>query len=53
MKIVKKCWNVFWVVDGNGKMVEAAIGGRRSGYVGEHGKQYKSLAELRACFLVS
>jgi len=52
MRVVKKAWNVFWVVDGNGKMLESAIGGRRNGYVGEHGKQYRSLKELRACFLI-
>lgn len=52
MRIVKKAWNVFWVVDGNGTMVEAAIGGRRNGYVGEHGKQYSSLGELKRNFKI-
>lgn len=53
MKIVKKAWNVFWVVDDAGKMIESAIGGPRTGYVGERGKEYKSLDELRSAFLIS
>jgi hypothetical protein len=52
MRIVKKAWNVFWVVDSTGKMIEAAIGGPRMGYVGERGREYKSLAELRSAFLM-
>lgn len=50
MKLIKKAWNVYWVVDKCGKMVEAAIGGRRSGYTGEHGREYSSLSELKACY---
>ena len=52
MKIVKKCWNTFWVVDGNGKMLEAAIGGRRTGYNGENGKHYSTLSDLRTCYRI-
>ena len=50
MKLIKKAWNVYWVVDRCGNMVEAAIGGPRSGYSGEHGREYGSLSELKACY---
>jgi len=52
MKIVQKAWNVFWVVDKNGVMIEAAIGGVNSGYVGEHGKEYASLKDLKFNFRI-